>query len=755
MRLIALFFVLLPLAASAQEPPAHGAIYGPPQPTFAEERIEPYFAKGTLQEARARFERGRYAEAAALFAQGDDGSPQAAYLRALALLELGREREAAELLVGRARIPAIADRVAWHLGLAYERLGEHEKAAEAFGSLPPWSVLFEEARLSQAHALRRTGERERALALLEDLRKKAAPAWGNDLGAAALFLAGELHTERKEKGAARDAYLTLWSEHPLAPQAEDARQRAEALIREPPSLALQVRRAQGFIDAQRNKEGVEQLERLAPRLDLSTATGCDGRYALGRGYRRMRQHSKAIATLEPVVKECHDPSLRVRALYVLGSSTSIVAPERGIQVYELLAKDYPDHSYADDALVYAADLQMRAGDWKGARKTLKRMVKRYPDGDFRADGLFRLFWLERAQGKIEDGLRFLTQLELDYARDPDSTNRERALYWQGRTLAGLGREVGAVAAYERLLRDHPASYYAMLARGRLAKMSPALLQEIEAQLAEPPQAPEVLAIATTALEADPHFASALELLRLGLSKVAADELLRIDRAAVRERAAGSSEPIVLIAYLLDRADSRRAAHQIARTELKELIRGRPEGEGATHFRIAYPLAYRDLVERHARSFQVPPDLLQALMREESSLDPNIVSWAGAIGLTQLMPATAQAVATSLKLGRVSPASLRDPDLNVRLGSSYLGSLLKRWKGNPALASASYNAGPGAVARWLRDRGDLELDEFVEEIPIEETRNYVKRVLTSFSAYRLTYGEGEGRFPLLEPQRARP
>ena len=311
----------------------------------------------------------------------------------------------------------------------------------------------------------------------------------------------------------------------------------------------------------------------------------------------------------------------------------------------------------------------------------------------------------------------------------------------------------AAATWEKLIREHPAGYYAMLARGRLATLDPARAAAVEALLPQPDAEVAALAFHTGALDGDPAYEAALELVRLGFPRLAADELVRIDRAAARARAGGSSEPVLLIAWLLDRVESRRAAHHIARTELREYLRGGPTGEALAHYRIAYPLAYRDLIERHGKAYEVPPDLMQALMREESSLDPHVVSWAGAVGLTQLMPSTARAVAKGLKLQEPSVASLRDPDLNVRLGTAYLGQLLKRWKGNPALAAASYNAGPGAVSRWLGDRGHLEMDEFVEEIPIEETRNYVKRVLDSFTTYRLAWGSGEERFVSLVPTRA--
>jgi soluble lytic murein transglycosylase len=156
------------------------------------------------------------------------------------------------------------------------------------------------------------------------------------------------------------------------------------------------------------------------------------------------------------------------------------------------------------------------------------------------------------------------------------------------------------------------------------------------------------------------------------------------------------------------------------------------------WQVAYPNAFRDLIELWAKTYQVPPDLMQALMREESALDPEVLSAAGAIGLTQLMPATADRLAHKLGLGRVGLAELQSPDTNIRLGTAYLGELLARYKGREVLAVAAYNAGEGAVDRWLQQRNGESLDAFVEDIPVAETRNYVKRVLTSEATYRALY-----------------
>ena len=160
--------------------------------------------------------------------------------------------------------------------------------------------------------------------------------------------------------------------------------------------------------------------------------------------------------------------------------------------------------------------------------------------------------------------------------------------------------------------------------------------------------------------------------------------------------------------------------------------------------MAFPLAYRPEIEHWAGALRVPPDLMQALMREESALDPLVISGAGAVGLTQLMLPTANRFARALGLPRVTAQALEDPGLNIRLGSAYVATLLRRFDGNPALSLAAYNAGEGAVDRWLAARGHEPLDAFVEEIPISETRGYVKRVLGSYATYRYLYEPGPAR-----------
>jgi soluble lytic murein transglycosylase len=121
-------------------------------------------------------------------------------------------------------------------------------------------------------------------------------------------------------------------------------------------------------------------------------------------------------------------------------------------------------------------------------------------------------------------------------------------------------------------------------------------------------------------------------------------------------------------------------------------------------------------------------------------------------LCQLMPATAAEVAAQLKVKIPNRDALLEPDLNLQLGARYLADLIKRQKNVKQFAIASYNAGEGAVKRWGKDKPGLELDVWVEEIPLAETRGYVKRVLRSYNTYRLLYRHVP---PLPQPKPEKP
>jgi len=295
------------------------------------------------------------------------------------------------------------------------------------------------------------------------------------------------------------------------------------------------------------------------------------------------------------------------------------------------------------------------------------------------------------------------------------------------------------------VEGRPLTYYGLLAHGRFAELDPERTQAIEQSQDRLVQTPAPRTLHAGALGRDPHLLAAIELLRLGLKTEAAREISAVDRSAARSGGEAGHEPLTLIAELYSRAGDLRSAHAIVRTELRSLLRRPATALALRAAALAYPLAFREQIARVSQGAAVPPDLLQALMREESALDPRALSPTGALGLTQVMPSTARMLARKLRLQGYQTARLLEPDMNIRIGGTYLGELYARFQ-HPALALASYNAGPGAVAGWLKIRGSLPLDAFVEEIPLDETRGYVKRCLRSFAAYQFLYSNG--RMPAL-------
>jgi soluble lytic murein transglycosylase len=135
-----------------------------------------------------------------------------------------------------------------------------------------------------------------------------------------------------------------------------------------------------------------------------------------------------------------------------------------------------------------------------------------------------------------------------------------------------------------------------------------------------------------------------------------------------------------------------------------------------------------------------PSLLLAITRQESAFDRDAVSRAGARGLMQLMPGTASDVARKMRLPFSTERLTTDGAYNVLLGRAYLEKLIDDFAGSYPLAIAAYNAGPGRVRQWLRDYGDprgggIDMVDWIENIPIGETRNYVHRVLETLQIYR--------------------
>ncbi|MBI5083013.1 MAG: transglycosylase SLT domain-containing protein [Acidobacteria bacterium] len=157
------------------------------------------------------------------------------------------------------------------------------------------------------------------------------------------------------------------------------------------------------------------------------------------------------------------------------------------------------------------------------------------------------------------------------------------------------------------------------------------------------------------------------------------------------------------------------------------------------WKLAFPFPFRARIERFARERGLDPFLIAALIRQESEFDPKVVSYAGAIGLMQVMPPTGRELGRRLGLGRITAARLKDPDTNLNIGTYYFKRQIDSRNGSVEDTLAGYNAGPTRIPTWHGWADTLEPSEFVETIPFTQTRDYVQIILRNADFYRWIYG----------------
>jgi soluble lytic murein transglycosylase len=158
-------------------------------------------------------------------------------------------------------------------------------------------------------------------------------------------------------------------------------------------------------------------------------------------------------------------------------------------------------------------------------------------------------------------------------------------------------------------------------------------------------------------------------------------------------------------------------------------------------RLAYPLAYADLLSAEAQQQGLDPLLLAALVRQESLFEPVAESYAGARGLGQVMPATGQGIANNLGMSDFELDDLYRPSISVKFGAYYLAVQLGRFDDHLLIALAAYNGGPGNTLRWLEAGGD-DFDLFVEVITASQSRLYLQRVYQHYLVYEDLYRPSE-------------
>jgi soluble lytic murein transglycosylase len=401
-----------------------------------------------------------------------------------------------------------------------------------------------------------------------------------------------------------------------------------------------------------------------------------------------------------------------------------------IRVYADVVHKYPSTDWAAEAQFLSGWLDFNRGRYREGLPALRATVQRYGSTKFGAEAVWYSGFSHFLLGEYAEALPELDKVAARSGRLDGGKGR----YWRARTLAALGRGADADAEYRRLVGDLPFSWYAVLARARLAEKG----IEIGAfgDTVRPTDAPTpvaaVAAVKDGKLAVDPLIVRADELIAAGMNVEAGLELRRGESAFFKSYGRERGLPILFDRY--DRAGNANRPYEL--TDGSSAL-DRPAASARSTWEHAYPRAFREHIEKYQDLGENPPYYLYSIMRKESAYDPHVVSYADAIGLLQMIPPTTRHVVKELDM-EYTDDLLYDPELNVKVGSWYIGHLALKFKGQVPIAAGSFNCGPRPVMRWLEQNGKRPIDELVELVAYTQTREYMKKVTEIYARYIYLY-----------------
>jgi len=381
-----------------------------------------------------------------------------------------------------------------------------------------------------------------------------------------------------------------------------------------------------------------------------------------------------------------------------------------------LAANFPASALAPGAMLRIGRIFEEQHQLDSARAQYRRLAARYPGADAAQEAQFRMPWtlyLARNYRIAAAGFQAAG------ARAKDATNLDMCEYWRARALENAGDASVARAIFAKLADSTDTNYYPELASRRVAAAKP----DLPAASAPDPEYGGSPAVTGAA---EYHMARLQTIRAMGLKELEPGEL-----KALAEHAGGSIEMRRFVLAGLASADAWYDAI-VAATQMEK----NGQMSHAVAERVRYPRAYWDLFQSASTRLALDPYLVLALARQESLFNPNATSSSNARGLMQLIPSTAQKMASEHGMETES-IRLYDPSVNVELGTAYLKNLLEMFGGDAFRAVAAYNAGEHAVSKWVAEFSGAD-DEWVENIEYKETREYVKKVIGGRREYLLLY-----------------
>lgn len=588
-------------------------------------------------------------------------------------------------------------------------------------------ALLAEALLASGQWKEAAAQAARADALAElPVELRAGLAWVRAAALTAQARTSRAPAEAREAALAQRSFWLTHPDHPAAAAALEEEASLAALAGGPLNKVTGhelLQRASRLLSAGQPADAATQAREAAAALGSGgSEDAAEASLLLARALAADGRRNDATSALESAWAH---GSARVASAAGL-----LLARDRGrrgrdaeaIRLLDELSRTHPAAPEAEEGALVAARLELDAGHKASARTRLAKLAA-LRHGANASLARWTLAWLSY-RDHLSDAVERFAEFASSALSDEE---RAQGLYWQARA----GKPELAGALFRRVVELDPLGWYGLLGRTQLGQASGAAVPFPPARSSLEQRAP-----------APGRLAVAEQLFQLGLRAEAAaqtdrfvqqhqGDLAGLVRAlSVYERAGRFDRSVVLAQNLL-------AGHGPPHHETAASMET-PEGRLRAVLSSAYPAAFPEQVGASARRANLDPYLLLSIMRRESLFRTDTRSAAGAVGLLQLLPATATRAAVVLGRPPLHAEDLVEPAVAIDLGAWYLSELLGRF-GDPTIAVAAYNAGPRPVGAWAAKSEGQPLDAWVEEIPYRETRKYVRIVIGAWSAYRLLAG----------------
>lgn len=630
--------------------------------------------------------------------------------------------------------PVLDDYVRFWMGDASLRLSDAKEAAALFESISqavPDSNLLDQAALRAGEAWYQAGDCAHAVHWLAKgiVRNDKDP-----LMAQSWMRAAGCYLRERQFDDAQAALMQVWVRFAATPEAKEA----ETLLRSnltgtvwAPTAEERYQRAQALQGQAWHAEAIEELQRIVAMEPASAHRG-GAKLKVGVAQVRLKQYDQARETFRALmadrVAESDEAAVWLARVYL----RQAMGPKL-LELSRTVEKQPLSSEQKGQIHVFAGVWLEDQGQYEEAIAKYRQVSKMGEPATQRAEALWRMGWVYYRTARYKEALDVWQRIVDQH--DPDF--EPQALYWIGRSLGQL-KQARAREVLAQVLRQFPHTYYGQLAKERLVEFpvsgeesgSGSVNGAVEAVNGNGGNGHGVSggALLGAEVEQQASYRRAVELRTLGLDTDAAREL-----AALTDQYSRQAPILMALAVRLNEVGAYHHALRLARAQFRDKLERTGGMVAPELWTVGYPTGLIPTITLQELP-GVNPYLVAAIIREESQYDPKAVSRVGAIGLMQVMPATATAVASQHRFPAVTRDDLFDQDTNIRIGARYVQQLLAQFSGNVIQTIAAYNAGPIAVEGWAAQYRGRSPDEFVELIPYRETRQYVKRVLRSFREY---------------------